>query len=110
LRGHAFGLAGCDHVRLTNIRNTSWNKPKWQKLDGQSVVSKEICHDNWTDAKFCDVANLILGVVLLASPWIFDFSSGAQSQNAVVSGIVIAALSKAALMTIKASKDPAGSR
>ena len=53
--------------------------------------------NEWTNAKLCDVANLILGVILLASPWIFSFPSGAASQNAVISGIVIAAISIAAL-------------
>ena len=52
----------------------------------------------WTNAKFCDVANLILGVILLASPWlVYGFSSGAASQNALISGIVIAVISIAAL-------------
>jgi len=53
--------------------------------------------NEWSNAKLCDVANLILGAILLASPWIFGFPSGAASQNAVVSGIVIAAISIAAL-------------
>jgi SPW repeat len=53
--------------------------------------------NEWSNAKLCDVANLVLGVILLASPWIFDFPSGAASQNAVVCGIVIAAISIAAL-------------
>ncbi len=51
----------------------------------------------WSNEKFCDVANLILGAILFASPWIFGFASGAPSQNAWVSGIVIAVLSIAAL-------------
>lgn len=38
---------------------------------------------NWTNAKFCDVANLILGAVLFVSPWIFGFDAGTVSQNAV---------------------------
>ena len=53
--------------------------------------------NEWSNAKLCDVANLVLGVILLASPWIFGFPSGAASQNAVVFGIVIAAISIAAL-------------
>jgi hypothetical protein len=53
--------------------------------------------NQWTNAKLCDVANLILGAVLFFSPWIFEFSSGPQSQNAYVSGVVIAVLSIAAL-------------
>jgi hypothetical protein len=53
--------------------------------------------NEWSNAKLCDVANLILGAILLVSPWIFGFPSGAASQNAFVSGIVIAAISIAAL-------------
>jgi hypothetical protein len=51
----------------------------------------------WSNAKLCDVANLILGAFLFLSPWIFGFASGAESQNAWVVGIIIAALSIAAL-------------
>jgi hypothetical protein len=51
----------------------------------------------WTNAKLCDVANLILGAILFFSPWLFGFESGAVSQNAYTSGIVIAVLSIAAL-------------
>lgn len=53
--------------------------------------------ENWTNAKWCDVANLILGVVLFFSPWLFGFSGGPASQNAYVAGIVIAVLAIAAL-------------
>src|SRR5947207_671076 len=53
--------------------------------------------NQWSNAKLCDVANLILGAVLFFSPWIFAFAAGPQSQNAFASGIVIAALSIAAL-------------
>src|SRR5262245_50160114 len=52
--------------------------------------------NEWTNAKLCDVANLILGVALLASPCIFSFPSGAASQDAVIGGVVISALSLAA--------------
>jgi hypothetical protein len=51
----------------------------------------------WTNAKLCDVANLILGAILFASPWMFAFAAGAESQNAYASGIVIVVLSIAAL-------------
>jgi heme/copper-type cytochrome/quinol oxidase subunit 3 len=64
---------------------------------GGGRVQKEDVMNEWTNAKLCDVANLILGVILLASPWIFGFPSGAASQNAVTCGIVIAAISLAAL-------------
>jgi hypothetical protein len=53
--------------------------------------------DNWTNAKWCDVANLILGAFLFFSPWIFGFDAGKISQNAYIAGIVIAVLAIAAL-------------
>jgi hypothetical protein len=53
--------------------------------------------ENWTNAKLCDVANLILGAVLFVSPWMFAFSAGAVSANANVAGIAIAILAIAAL-------------
>ena len=53
--------------------------------------------DNWTNAKLCDVANLILGAFLFLSPWIFGFETGTVSQNAHIAGIVIAVLAIAAL-------------
>ena len=53
--------------------------------------------DKWRNAAVCDVVNLILGVFLFFSPWFFHFAPGAESWNAWVAGIVIAALSIAAL-------------
>ena len=53
--------------------------------------------ENWTNARLCDVANLILGAVLLVSPWMFGFAAGAASQNASIAGIAIAVLAIAAL-------------
>jgi len=53
--------------------------------------------ENWTNAKWCDVANLVLGAILFLSPWIFGFDAGAASQNAYIAGIVIAVLAIAAL-------------
>src|SRR5712692_1454621 len=52
---------------------------------------------NWTNARFCDVANLILGAILFFSPWMFGFGAGLASENAYISGIVIAVLAIAAL-------------
>jgi len=52
--------------------------------------------NEWSNAKLCDVANLILGLFLLASPWIFDFA-GQPARNAVISGVIIAGLSIGAL-------------
>ena len=51
----------------------------------------------WSNTKLCDVANLILGAILLVSPWIFGFSDGASTKNAFVSGAVIVVISIAAL-------------
>jgi hypothetical protein len=61
--------------------------------------------DDWSSIKFCDVANLILGMILFFSPWEFNLSMdgsvgtsmGAQWQTASIVGSVIAVLSIAAL-------------
>lgn len=53
--------------------------------------------DDWSSVKLCDVVNLILSGVLFFSPWLFDFSAGAQWQTASTVGIIIAVLSIAAL-------------
>jgi hypothetical protein len=53
--------------------------------------------DDWSSVKLCDVANLLLGMVLFFSPWAFGLSIGAQWQTASTVGIVIAVLSIAAL-------------
>jgi hypothetical protein len=53
--------------------------------------------ENWTNAKLCDAANLVLGAVLFFSPWMFAFEAGRASENAMIAGIVIAALAIAAL-------------
>src|SRR5438045_3248463 len=53
--------------------------------------------ENWTNARLCDVANLVLGAVLFCSPWIFRFGAGSASGNAYVAGLAIAILAIAAL-------------
>ena len=53
--------------------------------------------ENWTNAKYCDVANLILGAILFVSPWMFGFGAGSASENAYVAGLAIAILAIAAL-------------
>ena len=53
--------------------------------------------ENWTYAKLCDVANLILGAILFFSPWMFGFDAGRSSENAHIAGVVIAVLAIAAL-------------
>lgn len=51
----------------------------------------------WSTAKLCDAGNLILGVILVVSPWLFNFAAGEQTQSAMIAGIVIVVLSIAAL-------------
>jgi hypothetical protein len=51
--------------------------------------------ENWTNARLCDVANLILGAFLFVSPWMFGFDAG--KANATIAGLVIAVLAIAAL-------------
>jgi hypothetical protein len=53
--------------------------------------------DDWSSAKLCDVANLMLGMILFFSPWLFGLSTGAQWQAASTIEILIAVLSIAAL-------------
>jgi len=53
--------------------------------------------ENWTNARLCDAANLILGAVLFISPWMFAFDAGAPTWNAIIVGIVRAVLAIAAL-------------
>lgn len=53
--------------------------------------------DEWSSAKLCDVMNLILGMILFFSPWLFDLPAGAEWQTASIVGIFIAVLSIAAL-------------
>jgi len=53
--------------------------------------------DDWSSVKLCDVANLLLGMVLFFSPWTFGLSMGAQWQTASAVGVVIGVLSIAAL-------------
>ena len=53
--------------------------------------------ENWTNARFCDVANLVLGAILFISPWMFGFDAKWASENAYITGIVIAVLAIAAL-------------
>jgi hypothetical protein len=47
--------------------------------------------------KLFDIGNLILGVFLFFTPWIFRYPTGVESQSAMISGIVIAVIAIAAL-------------
>jgi hypothetical protein len=53
--------------------------------------------NGWSNAKLCDVANLILGVIMFFSPWLFHFAPGAETTNSLILGVIIAVLSIAAL-------------
>jgi SPW repeat-containing protein len=81
----------------------SWNAARAnttsaaRMLQRAFVPGKEDVMNQWSNEKFCDVANLILGVALFFSPWIFEFAAGPQTDNAWVSGIAIGILSIAAL-------------
>ena len=52
---------------------------------------------NWTNARLCDAANLILGAALFALAWTFGSDAGRAAENAAIAGIVIAVLAIAAL-------------
>ena len=39
--------------------------------------------ENWSNAKWCDVANLILGAILFFSPWIFGLTLGAPLETPI---------------------------
>ena len=53
--------------------------------------------DKWRNSAICDVVNLILGVFLFLSPWLFYLPPSVESWNAWAGGGVIAILSIAAL-------------
>jgi hypothetical protein len=55
-------------------------------------------NDYWIEAEVCDAGNLVMGVLLILSPWVFEFETSVQSQNAVGSGAVITLLSIAAFV------------
>ena len=52
---------------------------------------------NWTNARLCDAANLILGAALFASAWMFGSEAEKAAENAALAGIAIAVLAIAAL-------------
>jgi len=58
---------------------------------------REAVMDDWSSAKLWDWGDLILGMILFFSPWLFDLSTGVQWQAASTIGILIAVLSIAAL-------------
>jgi hypothetical protein len=74
-----------------SIRRLIWH----EKPPTEGVMQNWL--ENWTNAKFCDVANLILGAILFVSPWMFGFDAGRVATNAYITGIAIAILAIAAL-------------
>jgi hypothetical protein len=78
----------CEQIFGSYRREMSQRATAAKKADVMNV---------WSNEKFCDFANLVLGAALLFSPWIFGFAAGPQSLNAWIGGIVIAILSIAAL-------------
>jgi hypothetical protein len=64
------------------------------KGDGPPMEGKMT---DWTNARLCDAANLILGAALFVSPWIFGYGGSRAAENANMAGIAIAVLAIAAL-------------
>jgi hypothetical protein len=62
----------------------------------------EALNDFGTEAKLCDITNLVIGIFLVFFPWAFDLTAGIQSWNVAGTGIVIALLSVAALVGFSA--------
>lgn len=59
----------------------------------------------WTYAKLCDLGSLVLGCILLVSPWLPGLPAGAQSQNAFISGAIIIVISAASLAAFAVWKE-----
>ena len=94
------GRRGRSTVPLPLCRGPRWNRHGDRTVELAWKTSNGGCHAEWlqwTNAKLCDVANLILGAILLVSPWMFGFDAGTVSQNAYITGIAIAILAIAAL-------------
>jgi hypothetical protein len=84
---------GAEHRELFDVSQTL----RGAGSAATRAEKREAMMDDWSSAKLCDVANLILGMILFFSPWLFDLSNGVQWQAASTIGILIAVLSIAAL-------------
>ena len=51
----------------------------------------------WSNARFCDLVNLLLGTILFFSPWLFNLSIDTPRQTDAIAGLLIAVLAIAAL-------------
>jgi len=58
----------------------------------------ELLNDYRIGAVICDSVNLILGVMLILSPWVYEFDTSVHSQNALATGIVVTSLSLASFV------------
>jgi hypothetical protein len=91
-------LAAANGKIFERIADRFWNKSRPILFSTRRrCVFPENSMDDWSSVKLCDVAKLLLGMVLFFSPWAFGLSIGAQWQTASTVGIVIAVLSIAAL-------------
>jgi hypothetical protein len=82
----------------SNFIKPKWNPDRFAPVEsGRQAFKMEGVMENWTNAKWCDVANLILGAILFFSPWMFGFEAGRASENANIAGIAIVVLAIAAL-------------
>jgi hypothetical protein len=73
-----------------------------QSLTGSQVGDERVSPmedtmNEWSNAKLCDIANLILGAILIFSPLIFSYPAGVETHNALISGAIIVVLSIGAL-------------
>ena len=58
----------------------------------------ELLNDYRIGAVICDGVNLILGLMLISSPWVYEFDTSVHSQNALATGVVVASLSVASFV------------
>jgi SPW repeat len=56
-------------------------------------------------AALADIANLVLGLLLFFSPWIFGFVSELASENAWLSGAAISFVASAAILAVDAREE-----
>lgn len=64
---------------------------------GSRGMEDAMFENSWKREGLTDIANLVLGVLLFLSPWLFGFTSQAASWNAWLSGVVLGGLAVAAL-------------
>ena len=62
-----------------------------------NLTNNKLRGSNLTNARFCDLVNLALGLVLISGPWLFGVEDGAQSATMIAGGAAVTVLSFAAL-------------